>query len=184
MAWQILNGEKKQVEVAYEIHDGVISFKTGEYNKDHEVIIDPIYQWVTSFGSTGNDEGWALAVDNKGNAYITGYSTATWGTPLHPFSGEYDISVVKLNNDGSLAWNTFYGSDTLDMSHGIAVDNSGNVYVTGESYKSWGNPLHVFNVGSFWFMRYFYFKNKWFRRLPVAYLLRLWGPRCRQKHSC
>ncbi len=37
----------------------------------------------------------------------------------------------------ALAWNTFLGGDVNDFGHGIAVDGSGDVYVTGASYSTW-----------------------------------------------
>jgi hypothetical protein len=48
---------------------------------------------------------------------------------------------VKLNSNGSLAWNTFMGSSSDDGGLGIAVDRSGNVYVSGASDATWGTPI-------------------------------------------
>jgi hypothetical protein len=101
------------------------------------------YQWHTFYGSARNDFGLAIAVDGSGNVYVTGYSSATWGTPLHPYSGDADIVVLKLTSAGAYQWHTFCGSVTSgDAGYGIAVDGSGNVYVTGRSMATWGVPLH------------------------------------------
>jgi len=151
VAWQMVDGRKKAVEVAYEIHDGTIGFKTGAYNKDQNLIIDPTYQWHTFHGSTSIDEGYSIAVDGSGNVYITGMSYATWGAPLHAHdshAGYPDIVVLKLDSSGALVWNTFYGGQFFDRGYGIVVDGSSNVYVTGYSVASWGTPVNAHTSGS------------------------------------
>ncbi len=70
-------------------------------------------------------------------------SDATWGSPLHAHSGYADIVVLKLDSSGTYQWHTFYGSSNYDRGYGIAVDASGNVYVTGHSDETWGSPLHA-----------------------------------------
>ena len=97
--------------------------------------------WNTFLGGAGNDtvDG-DIAVDGSGNVYVTGSSRATWqGTtaPRRAYSGLADAFVAKVAGDGSLAWNTFLGGGVNDFGHGIAVDGSGDVYVTGASYSTW-----------------------------------------------
>ena len=143
---------KKAVEVAYELHNGTIGFKTEAYNKDQKLIIDPTYQWHTFYGSAAEDEGNSIAIDGSGNVYVTGYSETSWGSPVHDHStgSNMDIMVLKLDNSGALQWNTFYGSGNTDEGKGIAVDGSGNVYVTGHSNTSWNSPvtpLHAHTSG-------------------------------------
>ncbi|MBI5839741.1 MAG: SBBP repeat-containing protein [Chloroflexi bacterium] len=115
------------------------------------------YLWHTFYGSANADYGTDVAVDADGNAYVTGYGLASWNgpggeLPLHAFSSgvSQEIFVLKLNNAGIYQWHTFYGSTTYDYGYGIAVDGSGNVYVTGESAATWkgpGNaaPLYAFS---------------------------------------
>ena len=101
------------------------------------------YQWHTFYGSSGDDYGYGIAVDGSGNVYVTGNSDATWNgpwkIPLHAHSGGYDIFVLKLNSSGAYQWHTFYGSSRYDYGYGIAIDGSGNVYVTGYSLQP-GRP--------------------------------------------
>jgi hypothetical protein len=106
------------------------------------------YQWHTFYGSSVSDYARAISVDSSGNVYITGYSAATWGSPLHAYSGGYDIFVLKLDSSGAYQWNTFYGSSYTDYTEGISVDSSGNVYITGYSYATWGSPLHAHSGAS------------------------------------
>jgi hypothetical protein len=147
VAWQVFDGKKQPVPVAYEIKNGTIGFKTGEYNKGYELIIDPTYQWHTFYGSASNDYANGIAVDGNGNVYVTGRGNATWGNPVHAYSGNFNIVVMKLTSSGGLVWHTFYGSDAYGQA--IAVDGSGNVYVTGRSFSSWGNPVHAFSANPY-----------------------------------
>ena len=107
------------------------------------------YEWNTFFGSSnGTDIGDGITVDSSGNVYVTGYSNGTWGSPLNAYSGGDDIFVLKLSSSGTYEWNTFFGSSNgTDYGYGIAVDSSGNVYVTGDSNATWGFPLNAYSGG-------------------------------------
>jgi len=106
-----------------------------------------ILQWNTFLGSASNERGRGIAVDAAGNVYVTGDSSATWGTPVRPFGGSFDAFVAKLNTGGVLQWNTFLGGVSNDHGRGIAVDAASNVYVTGDSNATWGAPVSAFGGG-------------------------------------
>jgi hypothetical protein len=146
VAWQILNGKKQFVQVAYEIKDGVVGFTVKDYDKYHELIIDPTYQWHTFQGSGSTDEGYGIAVDGSGNVYVAGYSHVTWGNPLHPHSGSHNTVVLKLDSSGVYQWHTFYPGNYHE-NHNIAVDGNGNVYVSSGTDSSWGTPLYPYAGG-------------------------------------
>ncbi|MCI0469740.1 MAG: SBBP repeat-containing protein, partial [Nitrospirae bacterium] len=83
--------------------DNIIGFRVGEYDKGYDLIIDPTYQWHTFYGSANHDECHSIAVDSSSNVYVTGYSPATWNgdagqAPLHAYSGNADIFVLKMND--------------------------------------------------------------------------------------
>jgi hypothetical protein len=100
--------------------------------------------WNTFIGSASTDMGVrSMAVDRDGNVYLAGYCVSSWGSPINPIVAN-DVMVVKLNNNGELIWNTFMGSSDLDDAGGIDVDTVGNVYVSGNSYSTWGTPLRPF----------------------------------------
>ena len=101
-------------------------------------------QWNTFLGGVNDDYGYRIAADTSGNVYVTGYSYATWGSPVRPYGGAADAYVAKLNTSGVLQWNTFLGGSGYDYGSGIAVDTSGNVYVTGCSDATWGSPVHPY----------------------------------------
>ena len=99
-------------------------------------------QWHTFLGGAGDDRGFGITTDSVGNAYVVGYSTATWGTnPLRPYSDNGDAFAAKLNSSGTLQWHTFLGGDDEDSGSIVTVDSSNNVYVVGYSYATWGTPL-------------------------------------------
>jgi hypothetical protein len=83
-------------------------------------------------GSTGEDHGFGIAVDESGNAYVSGVSPMSWGTPINPFvagAGETEGFAAKLKPDGTREWNTFVGRDVGGW--GMAVSESRHVFVGG-----------------------------------------------------
>jgi len=91
------------------------------------------FQWVSTFGDTSFDVGRGIAVDSSGNSYITGYfgGTVDFGAGNVTSAGSDDIFVLKLNSSGTFQWVNTYGGASSDIGQGIAVDSSGNSYITG-----------------------------------------------------
>jgi hypothetical protein len=91
------------------------------------------WQWAQKAGGTSPDYGYGIAIDSSGNSYVTGYfySTASFGTTTLTSSGNYDIFVAKLDSDGNWLWANQAGGTSWDYGLGIAIDSSGNSYVTG-----------------------------------------------------
>ena len=92
--------------------------------------------YSTYLGGSALDSGDGIAVDTSGNAYVTGCTQSTDFPTVSPFQaafdGARDIFVTKLNAAGNaLVYSTYLGGSGNDESFGIAVDASGNAYVTG-----------------------------------------------------
>jgi hypothetical protein len=104
-------------------------------------------QWNTFLGGTSDDAGYGIAVDTSGNCYVIGHSLKTWGSPGRPFAGGGDAFVAKLDPNGALQWHTFLGGSGGDRGYGIAVDTSGNAYVTGQCNTNWGSPVRAYTAG-------------------------------------
>jgi uncharacterized protein YjiK len=114
--------------------------KTSAGNADIFVAkYDPVgtaWSWVESAGGTSTDAATGIAVDASGNVYITGYfySTATFGVSSKTSAGSADIFIAKYSNSGTLLWVQSVGGTSIDVAFGIALDASGNVYITGYFY--------------------------------------------------
>ncbi len=98
--------------------------------------------YSTYLGGSSFDSGQGIAVDSSGDAYVTGYTSssnfpATAGALQTTFGGGADAFVSKLNSGGSaLVYSTYLGGSSFDFGFGIAVDSSGNAYVTGYTCSS------------------------------------------------
>ena len=103
--------------------------------------------WNAFLGSSDYDESNGLAVDGSGNVYVTGLSGATWGSPERGFGGGWEAFAARFNASGGLTWSTFLGGSGDDTGMGIAVNGSGDVYVTGKSNATWGTPVHAYASG-------------------------------------
>jgi hypothetical protein len=92
----------------------------------------------TFLGGSNFDQVYALAADASGNVYITGQTaSANFPTRTGGIDGDPDVFVAKLNSTGThLTYLTILGGQQADTPQGIAVDASGNVYVTGYTLSS------------------------------------------------
>jgi hypothetical protein len=96
------------------------------------------YVKTKRIGGPMRDDAYAIATDNSGNVYITGYfmGTANFGadfgiTDNKTSSGNEDIFITKVNANGSYGWTRRIGGIFVDQGYGITANTSGNVYVTG-----------------------------------------------------
>ena len=122
-------------------HEGhVYGFTVGDYDRTKILVLDPEMLVYCGFiGGSGSDDGNGIAVDGAGNAYVTGKTDSTEATfpvrvgpDLSYNGGSYDAFVAKVNAAGTaLVYCGYIGGSNQDVGHGIAVDGSGNAYVTG-----------------------------------------------------
>jgi hypothetical protein len=134
-------GERHEVIGSYALKGNEVGFKVKDYDSKKPLIIDPVLSYSTYFGPAANSM--AIAVDASGNAYLTGSATSaifpTTAGSLKP-TGSQDVPdafVTKLNPSGTaLVYSTFLGGRGQDAGNGIAVDSSGNAYITGDTNSS------------------------------------------------
>jgi hypothetical protein len=99
-------------------------FATIKYNSSG------VMQWVARYAGTGPatsfDGARSIKVDNEGNVYVTGESVGNLTS--------FDYVTVKYDPNGSLLWEARYdGPGQDDFPNALALDDAGNVYVTGRS---------------------------------------------------
>ena len=134
-----------------------VGFEVKDYDKTKPLIVDPVLDYSTYLGGSGNDSGNGIAVDSSGNAYVTGSTAAlevyyfpiiTVGVPAIPpdsfpttpgsfqpnSTGYENAFVSKMSPDGStLIYSTYLGGSDYDTGNGIAVDPNGDAYVAGST---------------------------------------------------
>jgi len=130
--------DKKQAECAF-VQRGPLSFGFGCEGRDpsRPLVIDPLV-YSTFLGGHDFEYGVDIAVDSSGSAYVTGHtSSADFPATPGSFDTTYNVSdafAAKLDATGGvLVYATFLGGDGVDESLGVAVDSSGNVFVTGDT---------------------------------------------------
>ena len=95
-------------------------------------------RYSTYLGGSGNEYGTGIAVDGSGNAYVTGWTTSSdfprVNAKYPQLWGSFDAFVFKLSSNGqNVAFSTYLGGSSTDEGGDIAVDPSGNIYVTGST---------------------------------------------------
>jgi hypothetical protein len=118
-----------------------VRFTLGPYDHTRPLVIDPSLTYSTYLGGAG-DRAKGVAVDSSGNACVTGTTVST-GFPLaNPLQSSNKSKsgtafVSKLNSSGSaLVYSTYLGGSVSDQANAVAVDPSGDAYVTGSTCSS------------------------------------------------
>jgi hypothetical protein len=99
------------------------------------------FVYSTFLGGESTDQGYGIAVDSVGDAYVTGATASLHfplKSPIQPtYGGDQDAFVAALNPAGSaLLYSTYLGGSLNDTGTGIAIDGGNNVYVTGQTGSS------------------------------------------------
>lgn len=104
------------------------------------IICSPIYsqspmnwEWANNIEGTNKDYPYSLVTDKEGNNYVAGSFSDTLkvGAITMISKGSFDIYLLKYNSKGVLLWAKQAGGSDLDEAYGVAIDESGNIYLTG-----------------------------------------------------
>jgi hypothetical protein len=158
VAWQEQNGARRSVLARYRlISSDTVGVVASGYDKRLPLIIDPVLalSYSTYLGGSLADQSNGIAVDPFGNTWIAGATSSVdfpvTGSPKPVNSGGIDAFVAKLDPTGTmLLFSTYLGGAGTDQANGIAVDSTGNAYVTGSTNSSnfpTKAPLQMANAG-------------------------------------
>src|SRR6267378_481844 len=161
VVYQKVKGERHEIAGSYAVtkrHQ--VAFNVAEYDRSEPLILDPVLNYSTYLGGslgtttnpagTGIDQGWAIAVDAAGNAYVAGltYSTdfptpsAANGLKKGPLvsSPGGAAFVSEIDPTGTTLLYSSYIAGTApapaEIALGIAVDSTGKIYLTGQTGTS------------------------------------------------
>src|SRR6185437_10061407 len=100
----------------------------------HLFAATPALNWATYYGGIGNDAAQFVATDHKGNVYIAGNTSSKTGiaSPGAFRTTPSSCFIAKFNSLGDRQWATYFGYG-LETIRGLAIDNSENVFITGET---------------------------------------------------
>jgi hypothetical protein len=138
--YQLLNGTRQTISGGYVLNaDGTIGFHVGAYDLSRPLYLDPVLSFSSYLGGSGDDYGYAVAVNQAGEAFVTGSTASTdFPTTTGTFAGgTTDAFVAKLNAAGTtLMYATYLGGSNTDTAYGLAVDATGNALVVGQTKSS------------------------------------------------
>jgi hypothetical protein len=135
--FQGTDGSRTRVSGGYALSDGpLVGFGVGPYDESLPLTIDPLLAFSTYLGGSGADIAQGVAVDPAGNIYVVGqtysadFPTEKSVTP--DYQGDRDGFIAKLTPAGdAVLFATYLGGSGPDSLEDVAVDDAGNVYVTG-----------------------------------------------------
>ena len=141
--YQVVGGQRQEVDGRFVLRPGnLIGFEVGAYDTTKPLIIDPVLDYSTFLGGSANDFGWGIAVDKDGRTYVGGETSSTVfprsndappGATKGSASGT-DGFILRMDAEGdALEFVTFIGGTGADSGQDMALDASGNSYLTGST---------------------------------------------------
>ncbi len=94
--------------------------------------------WAKSGGSNSDDYSTSVISDAIGNVYMTGYFMSpniTFGSTTLNNAGNFDMFIVKYDNNGNVLWASRAGSTNEERGNAVSLDAAGNVYLGGWFYS-------------------------------------------------
>ncbi|ELS31399.1 MULTISPECIES: SBBP repeat-containing protein [Pseudanabaena] len=93
--------------------------------------------WVRQLGTSSNEDARNIVVDQQGNSYVVGITNGALGGSNT--NGFPDAWLAKYDTNGSKLWTRQLGTAWQEDGLGISLDNTGNVYITGDTYNALGS---------------------------------------------
>ncbi len=99
------------------------------------------FEWARTWGGSDRNDGFGVAADGSGNIYVTGEFKGEadfdpYGGDPHTSNGYMDVFLSKFDSSGNFEWARTWGGSGTEYGNGIAADDSGSVYITGQFESS------------------------------------------------
>ncbi|HEY6338145.1 MAG TPA: SBBP repeat-containing protein [Candidatus Sulfotelmatobacter sp.] len=144
-AYQDFKGRRREVAGQWRLAGNqTATFRLAAYDRSRALVIDPVLLYSSFLGGSQNTSITRIATDSAGNAYVAGY-TASGDFPAAPTPASSSFGggtssrgafVAKIDPTGSsLLYTTYLSGSVSEQATGLAVDGSGNVYVTGNTHS-------------------------------------------------
>jgi hypothetical protein len=142
-----MHARKRDIRTQFvRFQNGDVGFQVDHYDRRRRLVIDPVISYSTYLGgSSGSDRAHGIAVDEAGNAYVTGVTFSndfptTDGAAQRSKGGDTDAFVASFRPDGRLRYATYLGGTPtppygfeggVDDAFDIDVDKAGRAWITG-----------------------------------------------------
>jgi uncharacterized protein (TIGR03437 family) len=138
--YQDRGNKRTEIASSYRLgRNGTVGIQLAEWDRRHELVIDPVLSYATYWGGGGDELAPELAVDSAGNVYLfgdtasTNFPTTNGALRIARAGGPFDNYITKFGPDGKVIWSTLLGGAGDETAAGIAVDATGSVYLTGST---------------------------------------------------
>lgn len=113
-----------------------LGFELARYDARHALVIDPVMIYASLIGGAFSyDEGWGIAVDSAGNAYITGRTYGSGFPVVGGVAASGEAFITKINAAGTaIVYSTYISGPIGYAGAAIAVDSAGSAYITGQTF--------------------------------------------------
>lgn len=140
--YQEVNGSEIEVAGSFEIIGGnTFGFVVEDYDKESELIIDPVLTFSTYFGGSGTQYGQDITYDQAGNIVVVGHTYSTDFPVENAYqpekagaAGTFDLFISKLNPVTSeLVYSTYFGGTDEDKCRCVVLDAADDIYVAAQT---------------------------------------------------
>jgi hypothetical protein len=147
--YQEVAGRRHRVAGGFSLAGATVRFSAHTIDRARPLIVDPTLAFSARVGGGNGEGGYSLTVDSSGDTFVTGDTSSANFPVVDPVDATLhtsgacsreanptciDAFVLKLSpSGGKLLYSTFIGGSGDDYGHGVAVDKSGDAYVTGST---------------------------------------------------
>jgi gliding motility-associated-like protein len=140
-AYQLINGEQITVPCHFVLKNKTLSFQFPHgYNKNIDMVIDPVLSFACSSGSTADNFGMSATYDNQGNLYSGGtafdqgypVTTGVIDGTFNGGAGDNDVVITKFDSSGTfLHYSTYLGGSSCEIVSSMFVNPQGELFLYG-----------------------------------------------------